>query len=56
MASMIKSDTSQPQYAICGHQPDEGGRMSMENAVLTVFGLSALGWVVVLGPLFALFH
>ncbi len=54
MASMIKSDTSYPQYGTSGRQPDDGGRISMGHAVLAVFGLSAFGWAVVLGPLFTL--
>jgi hypothetical protein len=54
MLSMNKSDTSYRQYTTSGQQLGEGGRMPMGHAALAMFGLSALGWAVVVGPFFTL--
>jgi hypothetical protein len=53
---MIKSDTSLPQYAMSGGQLGAGDRMSIGHAAFAMFGLSVLGWAVVLGPLLMFFY
>ena len=54
MSSMTKSDSSYRKYTTSGQQFGESGRMSLGHAALAMFGLSALGWAFVVGPLFTL--
>lgn len=53
---MIESDASYRNYAIDGNQPDEGDRLTLGAALLALFGLSLLGWAVILVPLAAILH
>jgi hypothetical protein len=53
---MIESDTSYPNFKIGERQLAGDNRLPLGSALLAVFGLSMLGWAVILGPVVALLH
>jgi hypothetical protein len=55
MYKMIEGNTSYPNLTI-RENPRGEDRLPMGSAVLAVFGLSLLGWVVILGPAVAFLH
>jgi hypothetical protein len=48
---MIEADTSYQDYTEGGQEPADGDRISLGFALLAMFGLSVLGWAVLLAPL-----
>jgi len=56
MYQMIEGDTSYPNLTVRENQLRDEDRLPIGSAVLAVFGLSLLGWVVILGPAVAFLH
>jgi hypothetical protein len=56
MYKMIEGNTSYPNLTIRENPLRGEDRLPMGSAVLAVFGLSLLGWVVILGPAVAFLH
>jgi hypothetical protein len=56
MHQMVEGNTSHPNLTVRRNQLRGKDRLPMGSAVLAVFGLSLLGWVVILGPAAALLH
>jgi hypothetical protein len=56
MHQMVEGNTSYSNLTVRRNQLRGKDRLPMGSAVLAVFGLSLLGWVVILGPAAALLH
>jgi hypothetical protein len=53
---MIERNTSYPNLTVGESQPDGEERLPVGSALLAIFGLSLLGWAVVLAPVLAILH
>jgi hypothetical protein len=53
---MIDSSASYRTYAAGGDEPVSDDRLSVSSTFFAVFGLSVLGWAVILAPLLAVLH
>jgi hypothetical protein len=53
---MIESNTSYPNLSVGESQVDDEERLPVGSAFLAIFGLSLLGWAVVLAPVLAILH
>ena len=56
MYKMIEGNTSYQNLTVRENSLRGEDRLPMGSAVLAVFGLSLLGWVVILGPAVAFLH
>ena len=56
MYQIIEGNTSYPNLTVRENQFRGEDRLPMGSAALAVFGLSLLGWVMILGPAVALLH
>jgi hypothetical protein len=56
MYQIIEGNTSYPNLTVRENQFRDEDRLPMGSAALAVFGLSLLGWVMILGPAVALLH
>ena len=53
---MIEDNAFYRNYAIASDQPAEDDRLPLGSALLAIFGLSLLGWAVVIAPALAIFY
>jgi hypothetical protein len=53
---MIEGKVSSRTYAINNNQPAGDDRLPLGSALLAIFGLSLLGWAIVLAPVVAILH
>ena len=56
MYQMAESNTSYQNFTVGESQLRSEDQLPLGSALLAVFGLSLLGWVVILGPAVALLH
>ena len=56
MKTMTKINNSFENHAINGERWPGQDRLTLGSALLSIFGLSLLGWAAVLAPLVAIFH
>ena len=53
---MIEGNASYRNYAIDSNQLAEDNRLPLGSALLAIFGLSLLGWAVVVAPALAILY
>jgi hypothetical protein len=53
---MIRSNSSYPEYRVSDGAEFGRDRLPLGPALFVVFGLSLIGWAVVLAPLVAILH
>ena len=53
---MIQSNSSSREYRVSAGMEFGRGRLPVGPAIFAVFGLSLLGWAVVLAPIVAILH
>lgn len=53
---MIEGNASYRNYAVGSTQLAEEDRLPLGSALLAIFGLSVLGWAVVLAPVIAILY
>jgi len=55
-SQMIEGKASHRNYAIDSNQPAGDDRLPLGSALLAIFGLSLLGWAIVLAPVVAILY